>query len=112
MVVLATFMGRNATANTGSAPPDPVLEWIQITNDTVLAPPTNPLVTSRNIALVSTAVFDAVNGIETRFQPFFVKPNAPQSASARAAAVQAAYAILLDLYPGQRSRRKIGRAHV
>ena len=103
MVVLATFMGRNATANTGSAPPDPVLEWIQITNDTVLAPPTNPLVTSRNIALVSTAVFDAVNGIETRFQPFFVKPNAPQSASARAAAVQAAYAILLDLYPGQSS---------
>jgi hypothetical protein len=102
-LVLLTFMGRSATAHTGSAPPDPVLAWIGITNDTAIAAATNPLATSRNVALVSAAVFDAVNGVEPRYQPFFVKPNAPHSASARAAAVQAAYAILLDLYPAQNS---------
>jgi hypothetical protein len=77
---------------------DPVLEWIGITNDTALAAGTNPLVTSRVVALVSASVYDAVNGIEPRCQPFFVKPDAPPGASQRAAAIQAAYEILFDIY--------------
>ena len=81
--------------------PDPVLEWIGIMNDTVLAGGTNPLVTSRVVALVSSSVFDAVNGIEERFQPIHVTVEAPRHASERAAAVQAAYAMLLKLYPAQ-----------
>jgi len=80
---------------------DPVLEWIGIMNDTALAAGTNPLATSRVVALVSTSVYDAVNGIEPRYQPFFVKPDGPHSASQRAAAIQAAYAILIDSYPAQ-----------
>jgi hypothetical protein len=39
--------------------------------------------------------------IDPRFRPLHVKPNAPHHASQRAAAIQAAYAILLDLYPAQ-----------
>jgi hypothetical protein len=50
------------------------------------------------VALVSVSVFDAVNGIEPRFRPLHVRPNAPQNASQRAAAIQAAYAILMNLY--------------
>jgi membrane-associated phospholipid phosphatase len=84
-----------------AATPDSVLEWIGIMNDTVLAGGTNPLVTSRVVALVSSSVFDAVNGIEPRFRPLHVKPDAPHHASRRAAAIQAAYAILLDQYPAQ-----------
>jgi membrane-associated phospholipid phosphatase len=84
-----------------AATPDPVLEWIGIMNDTVLAGGTNPLVTSRVVALVSASVFDAVNGIEGRFQPIHVAADAPRYASERAAAVQAAYAMLLKLYPAQ-----------
>jgi PAP2 superfamily len=80
---------------------DPVLEWIGIMNDTALAAGTNPLATSRVVALVSASVYDAVNGIEPRYQPFFVKPDGSHSASQRAAAIQAAYAILIDLYPAQ-----------
>jgi hypothetical protein len=53
------------------------------------------------VALVSASVFDAVNGIDRRFQPLHVKPAAPDDASQRAAAIQAAYAILLKLYPAQ-----------
>ena len=63
--------------------PDPVLEWIGVMNTTVIAGGTSPLATSRVVALVSASVFDAVNGIEPRFQPLHVKPNAPHDASQR-----------------------------
>jgi len=64
-------------------------------------PPTSPLIITRNGALVQSAVFDAVNGIERRFTPVHVDPAAPDGASKRAAAVQAAYAMLVRLYPSQ-----------
>src|SRR6266436_3139554 len=86
-----------------AAAPDTVLEWIGIMNTTVLAGGTNPLVSTRVVALVSASVFDAVNGIEPRFQPLHVKPAAPHNASERAAAIQAAYVILVDLYQPQQS---------
>jgi len=84
-----------------SATPDPVLEWIDVMNTTVIAGGTAPNVTSRIVALVSASVFDAVNGIEPRFRQLQVRPDAPHHASQRAAAIQAAYAILLNLYPAQ-----------
>lgn len=97
---LAVFFAV-APALTPAASPDPVLEWIGIMNDTVIKGGTSPLVTSRVVALVSASVFDAVNGIEPRFRPQYVRPNAQHPASQRAAAIQAAYAILLHLYPAQ-----------
>src|SRR6266403_5608985 len=84
-----------------AATPDPVLEWIGVMNTTVLAAGTAPNVTSRVVALVSASVFDAVNGIEPRFRPLQVRPDAPHHASQSAAAIQAAYVILLHLYPAQ-----------
>jgi hypothetical protein len=84
-----------------AAVPDPVLEWIGVMNTTVLAGGTNPLATTRVVALVSGSVFDAVNGINPRYPALHVPPGAPASASQRAAAVQAAYAMLLKLYPPQ-----------
>jgi len=79
--------------------PDPVQQWIAIMNDTVLSAGTSPFFTSRIAAMVSASVFDAVNGIDPRFRPLHVPPNAPHNASQRAAAVQAAYVILADAYP-------------
>jgi membrane-associated phospholipid phosphatase len=74
-------------------------------NDAVILSGNSPLASTRVVALVSASVFDAVNGIEPRYQPLHVKPDAPHHASQRAAAIQAAYAILLHLYstpaPGQ-----------
>ena len=82
---------------------DEVLEWHQIFNDTVLAtvPAPNSLVTSRSGAMVSAAVFDAVNGVDRRYKPIHVTTHAPFRTSAQAAAVQAAYAMLIRLYPAQ-----------
>jgi hypothetical protein len=96
------LFGIAATPNPSpAAPPDPVLEWITIMNDTVLVGGTPPFFTSRIAAMVSASVFDAVNGIDPRFHPLHVPPNAPDNASQRAAAIQAAYVILDDAYPAQ-----------
>jgi hypothetical protein len=84
-----------------AATPDPVLEWIGVMNTTVLKAGTAPNVTGRVVALVSASVFDAVNGIEPRFRPVHVSPDAPHNASQRAAAIQAAYVILMNLYGAQ-----------
>ncbi len=84
-----------------AAAPDPVLEWIGVMNTTVLTANTAPNVTSRIVALVSASVFDAVNGIDPRYRPLLVRPDAPHGASQRAAAIQAAYVMLLNLYPAQ-----------
>jgi hypothetical protein len=84
-----------------AATPDPVLEWIGVMNTTVLTAGTAPNVTSRVVALVSASVFDAVNGIDPRFHPLQVRPHAPHNASQGAAAIQAAYAILMHLYAAQ-----------
>ena len=92
--------GISATPSlSAAAPRDPVLEWINIMNDTVLAGGTPPFFTSRVAAMVSASVFDAVNGIDPRYRPIHVRPNAPDGASPRAAAIEAAYVILADAYP-------------
>jgi hypothetical protein len=60
---------------------------------------TSPTTMSRVAALVQVAVFDAVNGLDPRYTPFMVQPaGAPAGASKRAAAVQAAYAMLTKLF--------------
>jgi hypothetical protein len=75
---------------------------MKITNDTALSEPStvgNPLLTTRVVSIVSASVFDAVNGIDRQYRPLDVWPDAPRHASAGAAAVQAAYAILVRFYP-------------
>jgi membrane-associated phospholipid phosphatase len=85
-------------AQVSAAAQDPVLEWMQIANDTILAAGTPPLFAGRQVAMVSSSVFDAVNGIERRYQPIHVRAKAAHDASRRAAAIQAAYAMLIKLY--------------
>jgi len=99
MLVLVAALLAASPLPVSAATSDPVLEWIGVMNDTVITAGTVPNVTSRVVALVSASVFDAVNGIDPRFRPIHVRPNAPHNASQRAAAIQAAYAILFHLYP-------------
>ena len=101
MVVCLVVLLATSPAPVSAAAPDPVLEWIGVMNTAVLAGGTNPLATSRVVALVSASVFDAVNGIDPRFRSLHVRADAPHHASQRAAAIQAAYAILFKLYPAQ-----------
>jgi membrane-associated phospholipid phosphatase len=89
---------------------DEVTDWNQILFQAALVAKTSPLIITRNAAIVQASVFDAVNGIERRYKPIHVKPGAPHGASARAAAVQAAYVSLVNLYPTQQSTFDSARA--
>jgi membrane-associated phospholipid phosphatase len=103
LFVIALFVAL-ATVNpvpAAASVPDPVLQWIGIMNDTVLAGGSSPLASTRITALVAGSMFDAVNGINPRYRALYVKPNAPGYASRRAAAVQAAYVVLSTVYPAQ-----------
>ena len=99
--LVLTALALNVTA---SARADEVTDWNKNLFDASRVPPaTSPLVITRTAAIVHAAVFDAVNGIERRYTPIHVAPAAERGASIRAAAVQAAYASLLRLYPGQQA---------
>jgi len=86
-----------------SARGDEITDWNQIMFQAArtAVPPTSPGNITRVAAIVQASVFDAVNGIERRYTHVRVQPNAPAGASQRAAAVQAAYASLVRLYPSQ-----------
>lgn len=90
-----------AFAMAGPVRADEVTDWHEHMLVALRTAGVNPLVSSRDAALVSAAVFDAVNGIERRYEPIHVPAAAPRGASKRAAAVQAAYVILLARFPAQ-----------
>ena len=102
-VVFASISATTARA-------DEVTDWNQILFQAALVAKTSPLFMTRNAAIFQSSVFDAVNGIERRYTPIHVMPGAPQGASARAAAVQAAYVSLVNLYPTQQSTFDAARA--
>ena len=57
----------------------------------------------RALAIMHASIFDAVNGIERRYEAIHVTAEAPRGASRRAAAAYAAYTALKLLFPRQGS---------
>jgi len=97
-------------AMAGAVRADEVTDWHEHMLVALGKAGVNPIVSSRDAALVSAAVFDAVNGIERRYAPIHVHAAAPKGASKRAAAVQAAYVILLARFPAQADELSAKRA--
>jgi hypothetical protein len=80
---------------------DVVIAWNQtllaaLANAHTPAPPG-----TRLGAIVQSAVFDAVNGIDRRYTAIHVQPAAPRGASRAAAAAGAAHEALVALFPSQ-----------
>jgi PAP2 superfamily protein len=86
---------------TATARADEVTAWSEQLWRINLVVGTIPPPSTRVGAIVAASVFDAVNGIEGRYEPIHVAPDAPLGTSARAAAAQAAYKSLAALLPGQ-----------
>src|SRR5262245_3750667 len=83
---------------------DEVTDWNQITLATqaaVSAIRTPPA--ARALAMVHLAIFDSVNAIDRRFTPYAVEALADPGASPQAAAVAAAHAVLVSLYPSRQA---------
>ena len=77
---------------------DVVTDWNAQMLRAALIAGTSPTSTTRVAAMVQAAMFDAINGINPRYTHIYVEPAASAGASQRAAAMQAAYAMLSKLY--------------
>jgi hypothetical protein len=78
-----------------------VLQWNLIAVQAI--GPTAPFPSTRAMATVQLAVFEAVNAITHRYEPYLGIVPASDGASADAAAVTAAHDTLLWLFPAQQS---------
>src|SRR5438477_4847919 len=82
-------------------PINAVIEWNRTLLAIVRAPGAQPAAihSTRNFAILHAAIYDAVNNIERKFSPYFVRlPNVPSGASKIAAADEAAHDVLVFLY--------------
>lgn len=82
---------------------DAVLEWNTIAQSSVLAASAPAPQQYRSLAIVHTAIFDAVNAIDRRYTPYAYKAQAPNGTSAQAAVASAAHTVLASLYPLQQA---------
>ena len=98
-IALAAF-SVVSTANAA----DEVTTWNEVLIRATIAAPATPAPYAPRIgAIVQSAVFDAINGIDRRYAPIHVHATGPRGASERAATVKAAYATLVSLFPAQKA---------
>lgn len=71
--------------------------------------PVSPPVGNRMMAIVSAAVYDAVNAFDRAYTPYAIDVDAPQNASMEAAVVGASYQALIQLLPEQREAMEAQR---
>ncbi|MFM9882976.1 MAG: hypothetical protein ACKVQT_08110 [Burkholderiales bacterium] len=82
---------------------DPVSDWHAIAEQVVVASEAHPARAARNMATVSTAVFETMNFIVGRYEPrSLVKPAQPLGASGEIEGVGAAHYVLTQLYPDRK----------
>jgi hypothetical protein len=79
---------------------DTVLHWNEIAVNAAIANGQNPFVQARTGAMVSLAVFEAVNTITQDYQPYLGTLTAATGASVDAAAAGAAYRVLMNFFGG------------
>src|ERR1700682_861420 len=79
---------------------DAVLDWNAIAVNTAVANKQNPFAQARYAAIVQLAVFEAVNSITHKYQPYLGTITAPPDASPDAAAIEAAYQVLIAYFHG------------
>jgi len=88
----------------GSARANVVLEWNAVMMAAIRLETTAPTLSSRNLAILQLAVYDAVNSVVRTHQPYAIQADAPPGTSAEAAAAAAGYTVVKALYPGIRAR--------
>ena len=81
---------------------DAVLDWNTIAVNTSVANKHSPFAQAREAAIVQLAVFEAVNAISREYQPYLGTITASRGASAEAAAIEAAYSVLVNYFPASK----------
>jgi PAP2 superfamily len=98
-VVALVSLAGSGRAAVAAGPPNMVLTWNQTFLSAIVAANVPPPAANRLGAVVQSAVFDAVNGIEKRYTPIHVPATGPDDASPQAAAAAAAHEALVKLFP-------------
>jgi membrane-associated phospholipid phosphatase len=78
---------------------DVVLDWNALMIDAIRGDNTAPTLSTRNLAIMHTAIYDSVNSVLRTHQPYLSELDTPEETSPEAAAVGAAYEIMKILYP-------------
>jgi hypothetical protein len=104
VVLLVTLLGVASPApaerSTGAEDPSVISDWNALAVTTFSADPTKlPQETPLYVGFVQAAVYDAVVGIEGRYEPYRFEARAPRRTSAQAAAVAAAHKVLVTYSP-------------
>ncbi|MBI2926700.1 MAG: phosphatase PAP2 family protein [Verrucomicrobia bacterium] len=81
-----------------------VLDWNALMLDAIRVDDTGPTLSSRNLAILHVAIYDAVNSVERTHQPYRLQLDAPPGTSTGASALAAGYEVTLGLYPALRAR--------
>jgi len=76
-----------------------ITTWNEQALDAIRATSTPPPKASRGLAILHTAIYDAVNGIHPTHDYYLVAPAAPAGASQEAATIAAAHDALVALFP-------------
>jgi len=81
---------------------DVVTDWNQIGITAMVSAGRGQAPMYPDLAYEHIAIYDAVNAIDGRYTPFAVQPSSvPAGASDEAAAISAAYTVLITIYPTQ-----------
>ncbi|MEO8424838.1 MAG: vanadium-dependent haloperoxidase [Actinomycetota bacterium] len=104
VVVLAGLAGVLAPAAPAVAQINEVTNWNRIATSTLVQfPPLAggaPPALQVNMGMVQGAVYDAVNAIEPRHEPYLLQTTFPSTASKEAAVATAAFTVLSDIIAG------------
>jgi membrane-associated phospholipid phosphatase len=82
-----------------TADPHVVIGWNTAALNAIRAGRTSPPIASRSLAILHAAIYDAINGIDRRYEPYLVPSTVVASTSEEAAASAAAHRVLITLFP-------------
>jgi hypothetical protein len=104
VAVLVISLAGTATAaptaaTTRSEDPTVVSDWNEIAVTTLAGDTTKGVDSFLYMGFVQAAVYDAVVGVEGRYKPYRFHAHAPRGTSVQAAAVAAAYKVLVTYVP-------------
>jgi hypothetical protein len=99
LIAAACLFLAFGTASGASA--DVVTSWNSAALAAIRTNSTPPPVASRALAILHVSIYDAVNGISRRHEPYLVESAVQASASEVAAASAAALRVLTTLFPAQ-----------
>ena len=81
---------------------DVVMDWNEVALKAVVTARQSPPMSVRSMAVVHTAMFDAMNAVQPRYRAFRFDGAPPPGANADAAGAAAAHTALVKLFPEQR----------